>query len=490
MSQSSDSDAEDMMTDEDGLVLTSPKFSQNPQGSVTTNQKVQPTTQSSSKRSENKNYSSSTIVANPVSEQKPNFIPVRDKLPAVKENTNVNIWNIIRPLIGKDLTKVAMPVILNEPLGALQKACEDLEYYDLLIHAQNCGHNNPVERMTYVALFVISAYYSSQFRASTKPFNPLLGESYEYQNEHFKFVAEQVSHHPPLSASYACSQTVNSNVSDGSIARPQWEFEQVMRYKTKFWGRSMELLPSGHLKLTFYDQVKDKNSGKIIQEKQEYTWNKITTCIQGLITGQRSVSNYGDITLTCKQTSLEGKISFEKKGGWGSSSSAGSITGKIYHANNPSKQLERLNGSWTEKVVSSSNKVWRGRPLPVNSESLYYGFTDFAMSLNYVPNPADGSFKNCILNPLPITDCRFRPDQRALENANLERAESEKLRLEQMQRDRRKEREEDQSIPKFKPKWFVKFGGNDEDFTYNRANDYFGSKDRNFEGEKFEGPLW
>ena len=151
----------------------------------------------------------------------------RIKLPHVKETNNVNIWNIIKPLIGKDLTKVAMPVILNEPLGALQKCCEDLEYYELLDQAKNT--ESEVDRINLVALFAISAYYSSQFRASTKPFNPLLGETFEYQNESFKFISEQVSHHPPLSAAYAISH-------DGG-----WKFEQVIRYKTKFWGRSMLL---------------------------------------------------------------------------------------------------------------------------------------------------------------------------------------------------------------------------------------------------------
>ena len=33
-----------------------------------------------------------------------------------------------------------------------------------------------------------------------KPFNPMLGETYELVTEDFKFISEQVSHHPPVSA--------------------------------------------------------------------------------------------------------------------------------------------------------------------------------------------------------------------------------------------------------------------------------------------------
>ena len=203
-----------------------------------------------------------------------------------------------------------------------------------------------------------------------------------------------------------------------------------------------------------------------------------------LLTGQRSVSNYGDITLTCRKTNLECKISFEKKG-WGSSTPPGQITGKIYSKNSPNKILDRLNGSWMNKVATSSNKVWRGRQLPANSESIYYGFTSWAMNLNNIEN-----IENSVLDPLPVTDCRFRPDQRAMENADLESAESEKLRLEQLQRDRRKNREENPSLPEFKPKWFKKYGPKDEDFRYDEANDYFKSKKKAFEGDTFEGPLW
>lgn len=33
-----------------------------------------------------------------------------------------------------------------------------------------------------------------------KPFNPMLGETYELVTEDYRLFAEQVSHHPPISA--------------------------------------------------------------------------------------------------------------------------------------------------------------------------------------------------------------------------------------------------------------------------------------------------
>lgn len=55
-------------------------------------------------------------------------------------------------------------------------------------------------------------------------------------------------------------------------------------------------------------------------------------------------------------------------------------------------------------------------------------------------------------NMLPPTDTRFRPDQRALEEGDLNAAEQQKLHLESAQRDRRKRREERNMT--HEPRWF------------------------------------
>lgn len=59
--------------------------------------------------------------------------------------SNINLWNILRNNIGKDLSKVAMPVELNEPLNTLQHMCEELEYSELLDKAAET--DDPYERM-------------------------------------------------------------------------------------------------------------------------------------------------------------------------------------------------------------------------------------------------------------------------------------------------------------------------------------------------------
>lgn len=93
--------------------------------------------------------------------------------------------------------------------------------------------SDPYDRMVYVAAFAVSAYGSTYYRAGSKPFNPLLGETYECirEDKGFMFVAEQVSHHPPISVCHATSRN--------------YTFSANSRIKTKFWGRSMEFQPMG-----------------------------------------------------------------------------------------------------------------------------------------------------------------------------------------------------------------------------------------------------
>lgn len=64
----------------------------------------------------------------------------RNNLPdPVEKETGVSLWSIIKDNIGKDLTKVCLPVYFNEPLSSLQKCCEDLEYSYLLDQAYEWG---------------------------------------------------------------------------------------------------------------------------------------------------------------------------------------------------------------------------------------------------------------------------------------------------------------------------------------------------------------
>ena len=85
-----------------------------------------------------------------------------------------------------------MPVTMNEPLSALQRLCEEVQYTELLKEAS--ALDDPYDRMVKVAAFAVSSYAGTQHRAGSKPFNPILGETFECirEDKGFKFIAEQV----------------------------------------------------------------------------------------------------------------------------------------------------------------------------------------------------------------------------------------------------------------------------------------------------------
>jgi hypothetical protein len=119
-------------------------------------------------------------------------------------STNI-FQGILKSMIGKDMTKMTLPVSFNEPTSLLQRVAEDMEYTDLLDTAAERADST--ERLLYVAAFAASEYASTIGRVA-KPFNPLLAETYEYArpDKGYRFFIEQVSHHPPIGAAYAESK--------------------------------------------------------------------------------------------------------------------------------------------------------------------------------------------------------------------------------------------------------------------------------------------
>uniref|UniRef100_A0A672FP04 Oxysterol-binding protein n=1 Tax=Salarias fasciatus TaxID=181472 RepID=A0A672FP04_SALFA len=357
----------------------------------------------------------------------------RSTLPSPSPTSSVSLWNILRNNIGKDLSKVAMPVQLNEPLNALQRLCEELEYSDLLDMANQT--QDPYQRMVYVATFAISAYMSTYHRAGCKPFNPVLGETYECDrpDKGFRFIAEQVSHHPPVSACHADSRN--------------FTFWQDVRWKNKFWGKSMEIVPMGttHVTLPGFGD--------------HYEWNKVTSCIHNILSGQRWIEHYGEMAIkNTNDDACQCKITFVKAKSW--SSGVNEIEGVV--TDSEGKVVHTMFGKWHESVFQgvppSATCIWRANPMPADQEQ-YYGFTQFAVELNELDST---------LRPLlPPTDTRFRPDQRLLEEGNTEGAEEQKQRIEQLQRERRKVLEDNNMT--HQPRFFKK----SKDDTWVSNNTYW-----------------
>lgn len=80
--------------------------------------------------------------------------------------------------------------------------------------------------MAYVAAFTISSYSTTASRTG-KPFNPLLGETYECDRTDdlgWRAISEQVSHHPPMLAQHC----------EGKKWRCWQEFTMASKFRGKY----------------------------------------------------------------------------------------------------------------------------------------------------------------------------------------------------------------------------------------------------------------
>ncbi|XP_042249112.1 oxysterol-binding protein-related protein 7-like isoform X1 [Thunnus thynnus] len=355
---------------------------------------------------------------------KPSPVPTdtgrRTVLPATgADNSHIGIMTILYNNIGKDLSRVSMPIALNEPLSLLQRVSEELEYSELLDIANQI--DDPYERMVYMAVFSISGYAWASWRYRYKPFNPVLGETYESDREDrgFRYVSEQVSHHPPISACHAESEN--------------FTFWQDQRWKYKFWGKSVEIISSGQVNVT------------LPKYGDHYEWNKAVTCIHNVLSQQRWLEHYGEVVIRNTESDIcTCKITFVKSRYWSSDNSKNEVQGVVL--DRAGEVVHRFGGLWHEGIfcdtLSTPKCIWKPNVQPDDYHQ-FYGFSCYARELNELTHDLKAV--------LPPTDTRFRPDQRLLEEGKLAEAEKKKEEVEEKQRERRKEmaKREEEHIPRF-----------------------------------------
>uniref|UniRef100_A0A7N0UAS3 PH domain-containing protein n=1 Tax=Kalanchoe fedtschenkoi TaxID=63787 RepID=A0A7N0UAS3_KALFE len=373
----------------------------------------------------------------------------RTKLPdPLEKEKSVSLWSMIKDNVGKDLTRVCLPVYFNEPISSLQKCCEDMEYSYLLDKAYEYGKvGDSLQRILNVAAFAVSGYASSEGR-HCKPFNPLLGETYEadFPDKGIRFFSEKVSHHPTIIACHCEGKG--------------WKFWGDSNLRTKFWGRSIQLDPVGVLTLEFDD-------GEIFQ------WSKVTTSIYNLILGKLYCDHHGTMHIRGNRQ-FSSRLRFKEQSIL--DRNPHQVDGFIEDASG--KKVASIYGKWDDclhyacidgagkecRTSNDSSLLWRLNSPPVNVTR--YNLTSFAITLNEI-TPG--------LQKLPPTDSRFRPDQRHLENGEYEKANLEKQRLERRQRMSRKLQE-----CGWKPRWFQK---ESENGPYRYVGGYWESReDKRWDG--------
>ncbi|KAE8539551.1 hypothetical protein D1P53_004653 [Cryptococcus gattii VGV] len=381
------------------------------------------------------------------------YLHVRQKLPIDDDKRpSVSLWSILKSSVGKDLTKISFPVSFNECTSMLQRMAEDMEYDACLTVA--ASEKDSLRRIAFVGAFAMSNYSSTIGRIA-KPFNPLLSQSFEYAiPNRYRYISEQVSHHPPISACYS--------------EAPKWKYYGEVDAQNKFQGRSFEIRPTGvaHAELIIprewvkhslkYPDAGPEYGPNLV--KEHYSWKKVTTNVSNFIMGSPIIDHYGDLVVTNHRTGETCTLTFKPRGWRGKD--AFEIKGSVKDADENVKW--DIAGRWDTQLIAreagaetlplesdmSVNQaqkeyilLWRNSEKP----KAPFNLTPFAITLNDIPQGLE--------EYLCPTDCRLRTDQRAFENAEYDRAQGLKTLNEEKQRHTRKLRAEGK-LPPHEPKWF------------------------------------
>ena len=333
-----------------------------------------------------------------------------------QSKTKLNAWAILKSNLGKDLTRVTIPIYFNEPHSALQSIVSFVEYKSQFEKAYKT--KNSALKTGYV----LSAFFMILVNAANtnkKPFNPLLGETYEiFENDGLKLISEQISHHPPVTAYYG-----------------ENEFFQVEGYlgsTPKLSLKGFKIVPFGKTIITI------KSCGT------KFSFKRADVTVHNYIVGKMYIWNFGNMICENLTTGEKAIMKILPKG-WSSKNDFKAI-GSIFNSKN--EILYKLEGRWDSYIVIKDleDKIIE-RKEKIESVPDYekqYNYSLWGINCN--------NLTQRMLSFLAPTDSRLRPDQRAFEYGDMTLAAQEKARLESNQRERRKIRKVEGII--WKPKWF------------------------------------
>jgi len=251
----------------------------------------------------------------------PKEVSLNTSDPELSKENRSGLLKLFTKAVGLDITTVAIPVSFNEPASFLMRLCEAIQYTELLDKAAQS--EDPMERLMYVAVFACSVYAVAE--RTGKPFNPILGETYEYtdpKREDFKFIGEQVSHHPPVGACFAENK--------------HWKFYQSQSLKTRFTGNSLDC------------QAVGLNNVVLKRTNEHFKWEGVRTIVHNLIIGKLWLDHHGDLEVLNRTTGDKAKLKL-KECGW-FSKGWHEVEGDVY--DKTGIPYISISGKWNEAIYA------------------------------------------------------------------------------------------------------------------------------------------
>ncbi|KAK2501720.1 hypothetical protein MC885_010194 [Smutsia gigantea] len=268
----------------------------------------------------------------------------------VSEENKSLIWTLLKQVRpGMDLSRVVLPTFILEPRSFLDKLSDYYYHADFLSEASL--EENPYFRLRKVVKWYLSGFYKKP-KGLKKPYNPILGETFRClwihprTNSKTFYIAEQVSHHPPISAFYVSNRKDGFCLSGSILA------------KSKFYGNSLSAILEGEARLTFL------NRGEDYVMTMPYAHCKASLSLfnilskllfsLGILYGTMTLELGGTVNITCQKTGYSAILEFKLKPFLGSSDCVNQISGKLKLGK---EVLATLEGHWDSEVFINDKKT-------------------------------------------------------------------------------------------------------------------------------------
>ncbi|XP_074923706.1 oxysterol-binding protein-related protein 9 isoform X4 [Chelonoidis abingdonii] len=260
---------------------------------------------------------------------------------SVEEHKSVIMHLLSQVRLGMDLTKVVLPTFILERRSLLEMYADFFAHPDLFVSISD--QKDPKDRMVQVVRWYLSAFHAGRKGSvAKKPYNPILGEIFRChwilpnaENEDnmepvsegpvpwvtknsVTFVAEQVSHHPPISAFYA------------ECFSKRIQFNAHIWTKSKFLGMSIGVHNIGQGCVTCLDY----DEHYILTFPNGYGRSILT--VPWIELG-------GECSISCSKTGYNASIIFHTKPFYGGKKHR--ITAEIFSPNDK-KSFCSIEGEW------------------------------------------------------------------------------------------------------------------------------------------------
>ncbi|XP_035983842.1 oxysterol-binding protein-related protein 11 isoform X3 [Fundulus heteroclitus] len=292
---------------------------------------------------ESSSFSGEQEEVDPEDEVEDSFTDKEEDLGVVEEERSVILHLLSQLKLGMDLTRVVLPTFILEKRSLLEMYADFMSHPELFVAITD--GSSPEDRMVRFVEYYLTSFHEGRKGAiAKKPYNPIIGETFHcswrvprrpesptepsqgcpepsadaQEPYQVRFVAEQVSHHPPVSGFYAeCQERqmcVNTHV---------WT-------KSKFMGMSIgvSMIGEGCLHLLEHDE--------------EYTFTLPCAYARSILTVPW-VELGGKVNIGCNKSGYSAVITFQTKPFYGGK--LHKVTAEVKH--NPSNAVVcRVQGEW------------------------------------------------------------------------------------------------------------------------------------------------